>query len=47
MLKENEVKIFSGPQLSERLTFGPPPADKLKHEYGDLACTIEVTDKKD
>jgi len=42
MLKEKEVKIFSGPKLSENLTFGPAPAAKLRHEYGDLACTIEV-----
>ena len=34
--------MFSGPALSSKLTFGPPEAAKLKHEYGDLGCTIEV-----
>merc|ERR1719347_167408 len=34
--------IFSGPRLSETLTFGPPKAEKLSHEYGGLACTIEI-----
>ena len=24
------------------MTFAPEPAKKLKHEYGDLACTIEI-----
>jgi delta-1-pyrroline-5-carboxylate synthetase len=41
-LKMNNVSIYSGPTLSKSLTFGPPPAKSLKHEYGDLACTIEV-----
>lgn len=42
MLKKENVRIFSGPSLGQQLTFGPPPAPKLKHEYSDLACTIEV-----
>jgi delta-1-pyrroline-5-carboxylate synthetase len=42
MLKDNNVKIFSGPNLANKLTFGPTPAAKLRHEYGDLACTVEV-----
>jgi len=41
-LKEANVEIFSGPRLSETLTFGPPKAEKLSHEYGGLACTIEI-----
>lgn len=39
------MQLFSGPKLSTRLTFGPPRAKSLKHEYGELACAIElVTD---
>merc|ERR1712223_1486921 len=41
-LKASGVAIYSGPNLDSKLTFGPPPATKLRHEYGDLACTIEV-----
>ena len=41
-LKAAGVAIYSGPNLNAKLTFGPPPAAKLRHEYGDLACTIEV-----
>jgi hypothetical protein len=43
MLKSANVKIFSGPNLAHSLTFGPAPAAKLRHEYGDLACTVEVS----
>jgi delta-1-pyrroline-5-carboxylate synthetase len=42
VLKEAGVQIFSGPALSKLLTFGPPAAETLKHEYSDMACTIEV-----
>ena len=42
MLKNANVKIYSGPNLASQLTFGPTPAAKLRHEYGDLACTVEV-----
>ena len=41
-LKIAGVSIFSGPTLASKLTFGPPEAAKLRHEYSDLACTIEV-----
>merc|ERR1719414_1255927 len=41
-LKKADVKIYSGPRLSTTLTFGPPKAEKLSFEYGDLACTIEI-----
>eukprot|EP00090_Calanus_glacialis_P002809 TRINITY_DN1207_c0_g1_i1.p1 TRINITY_DN1207_c0_g1~~TRINITY_DN1207_c0_g1_i1.p1 ORF type:complete len:839 (+),score=297.34 TRINITY_DN1207_c0_g1_i1:293-2809(+) len=41
-LKKANVEIFSGPRLSEHLTFGPPKAEKMSFEYGGLACTIEI-----
>jgi delta-1-pyrroline-5-carboxylate synthetase len=41
-LKKSGVQIFSGPRLSKTLTFGPPKAEKLSTEYGDLACTVEI-----
>merc|ERR1719348_1414407 len=41
-LKKANVEIFSGPKLSQILTFGPPRAEKLAKEYGGLACTVEI-----
>lgn len=41
------MQLFSGPKLSSRLTFGPPKAKSLKHEYGELACAIELVSDLD
>jgi delta-1-pyrroline-5-carboxylate synthetase len=42
MLKEEGVTIYSGPKLNKHLTFGPPPAKTMKHEYGALECCVEI-----
>ncbi|KAK9874938.1 hypothetical protein WA026_005755 [Henosepilachna vigintioctopunctata] len=42
MLKKEGVQIYSGPKLNEILTFGPPAAKSMKHEYGSLECCIEI-----
>ena len=36
------VEMFSGPNLIDCMNFGPPRAPKLRHEYGDLAFTVEI-----
>jgi len=47
MLKNEGVTINAGPALSKLLTFGPPPAKTMKHEYGALECCIEVVKDMD
>uniref|UniRef100_A0A6P4E7K4 Delta-1-pyrroline-5-carboxylate synthase n=1 Tax=Drosophila rhopaloa TaxID=1041015 RepID=A0A6P4E7K4_DRORH len=47
MLKREGVKIYAGPRLNQQLTFGPPAAKSLKHEYGALECCIEIVPSLD
>lgn len=42
MLKTEGVQVYAGPRIRPKMTFPPETAEKLKHEYGELACTIEV-----
>lgn len=42
MLKKEGVTIYSGPKLHQVLTFGPPQAKTMKHEYGSLECCVEI-----
>ncbi|KAG5873904.1 hypothetical protein JTB14_009921 [Gonioctena quinquepunctata] len=46
-LKSDGVKINAGPNLNNILTFGPPLAKNMKHEYGALECCIEVVNDMD
>lgn len=34
--------LFTGPKIKPKMTFAPEEAKKMKHEYGDLSCTIEI-----
>ncbi|XP_046977710.1 delta-1-pyrroline-5-carboxylate synthase isoform X2 [Vanessa cardui] len=47
MLKNEGVKIHAGPRLASQLTFGPPAARTMKHEYGSLECCIEIVKDMD
>lgn len=47
LLKEEGVTLYSGPKLNQTLTFGPPAAKSLKHEYGALEAAIEVVKSLD
>jgi delta-1-pyrroline-5-carboxylate synthetase len=42
MLKKEGVTIYSGPNLAQHMTFGPPQAKTMKHEYGALECCVEI-----
>lgn len=42
MLKNEGVQVYAGPKIMPKMTFAPEATKKLKHEYGDLACTIEI-----
>lgn len=47
MLKSEGVTIYSGPKLDKKLTFGPPAAKTMKHEYGSLECCVEIVKNLD
>ncbi|KAK5599414.1 hypothetical protein CRENBAI_021504 [Crenichthys baileyi] len=44
MLRNEQVKIHSGPRFASYLTFSPSEARSLRTEYGDLECCLEVVD---
>ena len=41
-MRAMKVEMFSGPNLIDAMNWGPPRANKLRHEYGDLAFTVEM-----
>lgn len=47
MFKREGVTLFSGPTLNQTLTFGPPAAKTMRHEYGALEACIEVVKSLD
>ncbi|KAK3925381.1 putative delta-1-pyrroline-5-carboxylate synthase [Frankliniella fusca] len=47
MLKREGVDLFSGPNLNQRLTFGPPVAKDMRTEYSDLKCAVEIVKSLD
>ena len=42
MNNNNTHSLFTGPKIKPKMTFAPEEAKKMKHEYGDLSCTIEI-----
>lgn len=47
MLEKENVVLNSGPLFKKLIKFAPPLAKTLKHEYSDLALTIELVDDLD
>ena len=41
-INNNKHSLFTGPKIKPKMTFAPEEAKKMKHEYGDLSCTIEI-----
>ncbi len=40
-------QVHGGPKLESFVKLGPPPANSMHFEYGDLACTMEIVDNVD
>ncbi len=47
MLEKENVALNSGPLFKKLVKFAPPLAKNLKHEYSDLALTIELVEDVD